>query len=44
MLVIFRDSYRTNLYPHLEELTANMKIQAESNDGWLFSGINCLND
>ncbi len=44
VLVIFRDSYRTTLYPPLEEFTSGMEIQAELQDGWLFSGMNCVYD
>lgn len=44
VLVIFRDSYLTTLFPPLEEFTSGMELQAELNDGWLFSGINCVND
>jgi hypothetical protein len=43
VLVIFRDSYLPDLYPPLEEFTSGMVLQAEFQDGWLYSGINCMN-
>ena len=42
VLVIFRDSYLPDLYPPLEEFTSGMVLQAEFQDGWLYSGINCM--
>lgn len=43
VLVIFRDSYLPSLYPPLEEFTSGMVLQAELPDGWLYSGMNCMN-